>query len=90
VSEKTKLRWHQLSLRSIMVAITATAIGLGIRSDNRNIIYVWLVVEFLALGALLALFEWWMEMRQLREEARQREFWRRFEKAQEEFRKASP
>ena len=90
MTDKKRLRWHQLSLRTIMAATTAAAIGLGIRCDYGNIIFVWFVVDFLVLVALFSLFDWWMEIQKLREEARQREFWRGFEEAQEEFRKASP
>ena len=86
VRDEPKLRWHQLSLRTVMAATTVAAIGLGVRS-NTNV--AWFVADLMALFALFAVCVGWMEMLRLREEARQQEFWRSFENAQEEFRKAS-
>jgi len=86
MTDKRKLRWHQLSLSTVLAATTAIAIGFGMRS-NANV--AWFVIDLAASLAVFVACEWSMEWWRGREEAWQPEFWRSFEKAEEEFRKAN-
>jgi len=85
MTAKPKLRWYQLSLSTVLAVTTAIAIEFGMRSNENVALFV---TEFAVSVAVFIVCEGWMEWSRLRAEAWQSEFWRSFEKAEEEFREA--